>query len=104
MNYTTSLKLKNKKSRELAVLFPCSFFRSVLFYTFYKIKMSCALFKNFLFVVNEMTVLSLPGAIFQSVLLETGNKQIFNNKICVDDKATLSRENHSLGSRHQLFL
>ena len=37
-------------------------------------------YKNFLFVINEMTVLSLPGAIFQSVPLETGNKQIFTIK------------------------
>ena len=76
-----------------------SFSEVYCFIHFIRLKCHMHYYKNFLFVINEMTVLSLPRAIFQSVLLETGNKQIFNNKICVDDKATLSRENHSLGSR-----
>lgn len=59
-------------------------------------------YKDLLVVIYEMTVPSLPGAIFQPVLLKTDKKQIFNNEIFIDNKTNLSRENHSLCSRHQL--
>lgn len=39
------------------------------------------IFTRFTLVIYQMTVPALPGTIFQFVLLETDNNQIFTNKI-----------------------